>query len=104
MQQMLRDSCGAGVYLKRAMSQAVTEAEPQLLAAMKAGIAQACVSPASLQGIEKEIASALTNQYRGAFEGVVKAAAKQAAHNEVVAQRVVELTKAVASVRGLTSK
>lgn len=98
IQGMLRDNYGAGADLKKAMTKAVAEAEPQILAALKVGIAQACVSPAFLQGIEKELAVTLASQYRGAFDGVVRAAAKQAAHNEVVALRVVELTKAAAGM------
>lgn len=94
----LRDNYGMGSKLKTAMDAAIKEAEPQILAALKVGIAQACVSPMFLQGIEREIAASLASQYRGAFEGVVRGAAKQAAHNEVVAQRVVELTKAAAGV------
>ena len=92
----LRDQYGAGTALKKAMDKAVAEAEPQILAALKVGIAQACVSPEFMKSIEKEIASALASQWRGAFDGVIRAAAKQAAHNEVVAQRVVELTRQAA--------
>lgn len=98
IQGMLRDNYGAGADLKKAMAKAVTEAEPQILAALKVGIAQACVSPGLLSTIEKEIAASLASQYRGAFEGVVRAAAKSAASNEIVARRVVELTKAAAGI------
>ena len=96
IQGMLRDNYGAGADLKKAMAKAVAEAEPQILAALKVGIAQACVSPEFMKGIEREIASSLASQYRGAFDGVVRAAAKQAANTEVVARRVVELTMAAA--------
>jgi len=98
IQSLLRDTYGQGAALKTAMAKAVAEAEPQILAAMKIGISQACVSPTLLQSIEKEIASSLTSQYRGAFEGVVRAAAKQAANTEVIAQRVAELTKKAAGL------
>ena len=95
---LMRDTYGAGADLKKAMAKAVAEAEPQILAALKVGIAQACVSPAVLQQIEKEIAASLASQYRGAFDGVIRAAAKQAANNEIVAQRVAELTRQAAGM------
>lgn len=90
---MLRDSYGTGAALKKAVEKAIAESEPQIVAALKVGIAQACVSPGFLKSIEGEIANSLASTYRGAFEGVVRAAAKQAANTEVIAQRVAELTK-----------
>lgn len=101
IQGMLRDNYGAGADLKKAMAKAVAEAEPQILAALRIGIAQACVSPAFLVTIEKEIATSLASQYRGAFDGVIRAAAKSAASNEIVARRVVELTRAAAGIDAL---
>ena len=98
IQSMLRDGYGAGADLKKAMAKAVAEAEPQIVAALKVGIAQACVSPNFLQGIEREIASSLASQFRGSFDGVIKAAAKNAANNEIVAQRVVALTQKAAGL------
>jgi len=98
IQSMFRDNYGAGAELKKAMAKAVAEAEPQILAALKIGIAQACVSPSLLSAIEKEIAASLASQYRGAFDGVVRAAAKSAASNEIVARRVVELTRVAAGI------
>ncbi len=95
---MLRDSYGTGANLKKAVATAITESEAHIVAALKVGISQACVSPGFLQAIEKEIALALASQYRGAFDGVIRAAAKQAANTEVIAQRVAELTKQAAGV------
>jgi hypothetical protein len=95
---MLRDQYGTGADLKKAMTKAIAESEGQIVAAMKIGIAQACVSPLLLKSIEGDIAKAIADRYRGAFDGVIKAAAKQAANNEVVAQRVAELTRQAAGL------
>lgn len=94
----LRDNYGAGSDIKKAMSKAIAEAEPQILAALKVGIAQACVSPGFLGAIEREMASSMASLYRGAFEGVIRGAAKSAAHDEAVARRVVELTRKAAGI------
>jgi hypothetical protein len=98
IESMMRDQYGTGNQLKKAMDKAVSESEAQILAALKVGIAQACVSPSLMKSIEKEIANSLASQYRGAFDGVVRAAAKNAASTEVVAQRVVELTRIAAGL------
>lgn len=90
---MMRDRYGQGERIKEAMEKAIKESEPLIVASLKAGIAQACASPAFLQGIEQDLAKALASQYRGAFEGVVRAAAKKAANNEVTANHVAELTQ-----------
>lgn len=95
---MLRDSYGTGANLKKAVEKAIAESEPQIVAALKVGISQAVVSPGFLQVIEKEIATSMSSQYRGAFEGVIRAAAKQAASNEVIAKRVAELTQQAAGL------
>jgi hypothetical protein len=89
---MLRDKYGVGAELKKAMDKAIADSEQQIVAALKVGIAQACVSPGFLQQIEGEIARSLASQYRGAFDAVIKSAAKQAANTEVIAKRVAELT------------
>lgn len=94
----LRDTYGVGRDLKEAMNKAIKESEGQIVAAMKIGIAQACVSPNFLQAIEKDIAAELASRYRGAFEGVIRAAAKQAASDELVARRVSELAKKAAGI------
>ena len=95
---MLRDSYGNGALLKKAMEKAITESEPLITEAMKEAVAKAVVSPTFLQVVEKDIASSLANQYRGAFEAVIRSAAKNAANNEIVARRVVELTKQAAGI------
>lgn len=95
---MLRDQYGTGANLKKAMDKAIAESEAQLVASLKVGIAQACVSPTFMKGIEQEIALSLSRQYRGAFDGVVRAAAKQAANNEIVAQRVAEIARLAAGI------
>lgn len=97
IQSMMRDQYGQGAVLKKAMEKAIADSESQIIAALKAGIAQACVSPGFLQQIEKDIATSLASQYRGAFDSVIKAAAKQAANTEVIAQRVAELTRQAAT-------
>jgi hypothetical protein len=96
----LRDQYSMGRDLKAAMDKAIKEAEPQILAGLKIAISQACVSPEFLKSLEKEIAASMASQYRGAFDGVIRAAAKQAAHDDVVARRVVELTRQAAGAAG----
>ena len=98
IKSVLNDRYGVGAALKRSVEAAIVKSEPEIIAALKAGIVQTCVSPGFLQSIEKEIAGSLANQYRGAFDGVVRAAAKQAANTEVIAQRVAELTKQAAGL------
>jgi len=100
---MLRDSYGAGALLKKATEKAMLESEQHIVEAMKESIQRACVSPNFLQAVERDIAAAMANQYRGAFDGVIKAAAKQAANTEVIAQRVAELTKLAAGIAGSNS-
>lgn len=95
---MMRDNYGTGAKLKSAMEKAIAESQEQITVAMIHAIAKACVSPNFLMAIEKDIATALASQYRGAFDGVIRAAAKQAAHTDVVAQRVIELTRKAAGV------
>ena len=95
---MMRDGYGTGAKLKSAMEKAIAESQEQITVAMVHAIAKACVSPNFLMAIEKDIATALASQYRGAFEGVIRAAAKQAAHTDVVAQRVIEMTRKAAGV------
>lgn len=94
----LRDGYRMGSQLKVVIEKAIKESEPEILAGVKDGITKACLSPGFLQSIEKEIAASLASQYRGAFDGVVRAAAKQAANTEVVARRIVELTQQAAGI------
>lgn len=98
IQSMLRDSYGTGANLKKAMDKAIADSEAQITAALKIAISQACVSPDFLKGVEKDIAAALASKYRGAFDGVITAAAKQAARDEIVTRRVAEMTKQAAGV------
>ncbi len=93
---MMRGSYGQAAQLQESAKKAILASEPLVTQALKDGIARACVSPGFLQAIEREIAASLASQYRGAFDGVIKAAAKQAANTEVIAQRVVELAKQAA--------
>lgn len=93
MNSLLRDGYGTGAALKRAVDKAISESEMEIVAALKVGISQAVVSKGFMKKIELEIANSLSSQYRGAFEGVIRAAAKQAASNEVIARRVAELTR-----------
>ena len=98
IEAMLRGSYGQGAQLQASAKAAIAASEPLVTEALKAGIAQACVSPAFLQTIEREVSASLASQYRGAFDGVIKAAAKSAANNEVVARRVAELTRQAAGL------
>lgn len=98
IKSLLSDRYGTGAQLKDAMDKAIKQAQPQIVAAVEASIARACVAPGFLQAIEREIAASLASQYRGAFEGVVRAAAKQAANTEVIAKRVAELTRQAAGL------
>lgn len=95
---MLSDRFGHGAKLKKSVEGAIAQSEPMIIAALTGGISQACVSPGFLQSIEKEIAASMANQFRGTFDVVIRAAAKQAANTEVIAQRVAELTKQAAGL------
>lgn len=92
----LRRGYGMGDKLKKTIEDTVAQSEPQIKAAIQAAIAQACISPEFIKGIEVEVSRSLASSYRGCFDGVIKAAAKTAANTEVVAKRVVELTQAAA--------
>lgn len=92
----LRDTYGAGKEIKVMMDRALKESEPHIVKALKDGIMKAAVSPAFMATLEQEIARSLANQYRGAFEGVMRHAAKMAASNEIIARRVAELTQQAA--------
>lgn len=96
---IMGDKYGAGARLKNSVESAITKSENVITEAIKAAISQVVASPAFLQTIEKEIAASMASQYRGAFDGVIRAAAKNAANTEVIAQRVAELTKQAAGVK-----
>lgn len=101
---MLKDRYGAGAQVKTLVESAFKKAEPQVVAAIDVGLASVFASPDFAAKVEsditaalrREISDTLASQYRGAFTGVIRAAAKTSAHNEIIAQRVVELTQAAA--------
>jgi len=99
---MLKDRYGTGAQIKTVVETAIKKAEPKIVKVIDAGLAKVFASPefnAKLENdisiaLRKEISDTLASQYRGAFTGVIRAAAKASAHNEIIAQRVVELTQA----------
>jgi len=88
---MLRDAYGNGAVIKRAIEKAVVDSEPSIVAAMKVGVAQACVSPDFFKSIESEIVKNMASRYRGVFDSVIHSAAKKAANDQITAGRIVEL-------------
>lgn len=93
-------SYGAGSKIKdmmlKILDKVMKECEGEIEKAVREGILKAVVSPGFLQVMEKDIANSFASAYHGAFKAVILSAAKQAANTEVIAQRVVELTKIAA--------
>lgn len=97
VKEQLTSSYGHGNKLRVAVEAAIAKQESVVADGITRAVRIACASPEFDRAVQVALTSEIQNRFRGAFDGVIKAAAKRSASDIIVQQTIAEAVKRGAS-------
>ena len=94
IKESLRDRrWGPGLKLETIMDAVIAERQKDIEASIRMAIVQACASPEFVAAVRADTVKAMSNKMAGAFEGVMRAAGKRLAQDQIAREAIVAAVK-----------